>query len=190
LTKIKAIETNLTDCRMGPVWNKAPIAPSPSALRRFEPGMSHAMLDSTDRKILNLYQAEFPLTQRPFAEIGEAVGVSEDEALTRVSRMMEEGYFTGVGLDYDRDSIGESASICALAVAHGQSQKAVAGLECNPNSSQIFIADHAMNIWFTLVADSAPALKESCGEIERSLGWPILRIPIIREFHADFRVQL
>jgi len=148
------------------------------------------MLDSTDRKIVNLFQAEFPLTPRPFAEIGEAIGVTEGEALTRVSRMMEEGYLTGVGLDYDRDSIGELTSLCALAVTNDQSETAVAAIARNPNSTEICVADHTLNIWFTLVADSDAALKTSCEEIERNLGSPILRIPIVREFHADFRVQL
>lgn len=45
------------------------------------------MLEEVDRRILNRMQAEVPLAGRPFAAMGEELGVTEEEVMERVKRM-------------------------------------------------------------------------------------------------------
>ncbi|HEX5939122.1 MAG TPA: AsnC family protein, partial [Dehalococcoidia bacterium] len=46
-------------------------------------------LDATDLRLLDASQGEFPLVSRPFAELGERVGLSEDEVLSRMRRLLD-----------------------------------------------------------------------------------------------------
>jgi DNA-binding Lrp family transcriptional regulator len=48
-------------------------------------------LDETDKKLLNDIQWVFPLVDRPFLEIGNKHGISEDEVMRRIKSMKEAG---------------------------------------------------------------------------------------------------
>ena len=43
-------------------------------------------MDDTDRGILNEIQSDFPITSRPFRDLGSRLGIEEDEVLERVGR--------------------------------------------------------------------------------------------------------
>ncbi|MBZ0092177.1 MAG: Lrp/AsnC family transcriptional regulator, partial [Sulfuricellaceae bacterium] len=44
------------------------------------------LMDDTDRIIVNRLQGGFPICERPFAAVAEALGLSEDELIRRVDR--------------------------------------------------------------------------------------------------------
>lgn len=48
-------------------------------------------MDSTDLVLLAELQKGLPLTQHPFARIGDLMGVTEDEVITRIERLKAEG---------------------------------------------------------------------------------------------------
>ena len=54
-------------------------------------------MDEIDRTNINMIQEDFPLTARPFDEIGERAGVSEADALERVKKAKQEGYIRRIG---------------------------------------------------------------------------------------------
>ena len=56
-----------------------------------------AMLDATDRAILNLIQSSFPIESRPYLAIGNVVGITENEAFARVRNLKERKIMTGEG---------------------------------------------------------------------------------------------
>src|SRR5205814_508315 len=57
---------------------------------RSRTGGAAVALDEVDRRLLNLLQGSFPLSVRPFAGVGEAAGISEDEVLARTQRLIDE----------------------------------------------------------------------------------------------------
>ena len=54
------------------------------------------MLDAFDRAIVKELQGDIPLHARPFALIGQRVGLSEQEVLERVQRYRERGWLRRV----------------------------------------------------------------------------------------------
>ena len=52
------------------------------------------LLDDKDRALINGYQGGFPLCENPFAEVGKVVGISEEECISRISRLLDEGILT------------------------------------------------------------------------------------------------
>ncbi len=48
-------------------------------------------LDATDRALIEATQGGLPLVPNPFAVIGEAIGISEDEALARMRALARRG---------------------------------------------------------------------------------------------------
>ena len=44
-------------------------------------------MDITDRKLLNKIQGPFPMVAQPFQELGEEVGIGEQEVLDRLTEL-------------------------------------------------------------------------------------------------------
>ena len=47
------------------------------------PHTTQEALDETDRRLLDIIQTAFPLTPRPYADLGTLLGIPEEEALER-----------------------------------------------------------------------------------------------------------
>lgn len=54
-------------------------------------------LDPIDRRLIAATQAGLPLARRPYHTVGEAVGLSGEEAMIRVRRMLAEGIIRRIG---------------------------------------------------------------------------------------------
>ena len=54
-------------------------------------------LDPIDRRLIAATQAGLPLTRRPYHTVGEAVGLSGEEAMIRVRRMLAAGIIRRIG---------------------------------------------------------------------------------------------
>ncbi|MEE9514491.1 MAG: Lrp/AsnC family transcriptional regulator, partial [Candidatus Brocadiales bacterium] len=48
------------------------------------------MADETDIKLLRHIQDGIPLTERPYQNIADALGLSEDEVMDRIKRLLDE----------------------------------------------------------------------------------------------------
>lgn len=59
--------------------------------------MTDATLDEGDRAIIRATQSGLPLVAEPYADIGRALGMSEDEVMQRLSRMLAQGIIRRIG---------------------------------------------------------------------------------------------
>ena len=49
------------------------------------------MIDERDKTIIGVIQGDLPLKKRPFAELAESIGITEDEFLLRIRSLKEKG---------------------------------------------------------------------------------------------------
>ena len=68
-----------------------------TALVAIDRGAGVPALDTIDWAIVRETQAGLPLTAAPYRAIGDAVGVSEEEVIRRVTAMLESGVIRRVG---------------------------------------------------------------------------------------------
>jgi siroheme decarboxylase len=55
------------------------------------------MIDDLDKQIIGLIQGDLPLEARPFAVLADKIGISEDEFISRVSYLLENGVIRRFG---------------------------------------------------------------------------------------------
>lgn len=67
-------------------------------------------IDATDRRILTATQAGLPLTARPFAVVGDWIGLDEAEVIARVERMMADGVIRRIGAATNHFALGMLAN--------------------------------------------------------------------------------
>lgn len=67
-------------------------------------------LDPIARRLIAATQAGLPLTRRPYYTVGEAVGLSGEEVMIRVRRMLAEGIIRRIGVIANHYRLGYAAN--------------------------------------------------------------------------------
>src|SRR3954470_22096899 len=73
-------------------------------------------LEALDRELLNAVQWDFPLEPRPFAVLGERLGLSEPEVRERVAKVKETGVLRQLSAIFDTRALGYSSALVAAKV--------------------------------------------------------------------------
>jgi siroheme decarboxylase len=127
-------------------------------------------LDGLDRAILNEIQSHFPIGARPFAEVGDRVGASEEEVLARVQAMADTGVIRRLGANFTSRKLGYTSTLCAARVEASSLDNFVAAVNRYPGVTHNYLRRHRYNVWFTLIAESEERLNQILEEISRASG--------------------
>ena len=140
-------------------------------------------MDETDKKLITLIQADFPIVERPYAVIGERLGIGEDEVISRIEAIMASGEIRRLGASFDSRRLEYSSTLCAVHVPPEKVDVAVAAINAYHNVTHNYERNHYYNVWFTLIAPDHDRIEEILREIETSAGvGPILDLPATRLF--------
>ena len=112
-------------------------------------------MDEIDKKILNILQKEFPLEEQPFLIVGQRCGISEDETISRVRKMKDEGIIRRIGAVFDGAKLGRVSTLCAARVPEEKIDSFVKIVNANKNVTHNYQRNHEYNIWFTVSAANA-----------------------------------
>jgi siroheme decarboxylase len=143
-------------------------------------------MDEIDKKILNILQKEFPLTEQPFLVVAEKCGISEDEALRRIQKMKDEGIIRRIGAVFDGNKLGCVSTLCAARVPEEKLENFVKAVNANPNVTHNYQRNHEYNIWFTLGAENEKGIDSFLSELKKETGvTDILNMRAVRTFKID-----
>ena len=107
-------------------------------------------LDATTRHLLDLMQDHYPMVERPYAALGEQLGLSEAEVLERLAQARSAGVVRQICAIYDTKALGYSSALVAMRVAPEHLKRAVRVLNAHPGVSHNYRRNHDFNIWFTV----------------------------------------
>ncbi len=127
-------------------------------------------LDYTDRKLLNLIQTDFPLVPEPYREIGEVLGIGEDEVIGRIRLLLENGVIRRLGGIFDSRKLGYTGTLCAMRVAEDRIDEVATVVNSFPGVTHNYIREHSFNMWFTVLAQSKEKLDEILDKIKENTG--------------------
>jgi DNA-binding Lrp family transcriptional regulator len=141
-------------------------------------------LDDVDAALIDDYQSGFPVEERPFRRVGEALGVDEGEALERVRELRERGVYRRFGAVLNPPVIGAStlAAVQAPADRFDEVAEIVNGhRQVNHN----YRRNHEWNMWFVVTAGSLSRRDEILAEIAHETGCEVLNLPMLTDFYID-----
>ena len=148
-------------------------------------------MDEIDRVILNRIQSNFPLTSRPFSQIGQGAGISEQEALERIKRLKQKGIIKRIGAEFDSRKLGYASTLCAARIAEEEVQRFVELINSYPGVTHNYRRSHSYNIWFTFIAESKEKIGQYLTEIrDRSGISDILDLPALRLFKLKVDLKI
>jgi DNA-binding Lrp family transcriptional regulator len=140
-------------------------------------------MDDIDRKLLDEIQSDFPVTQKPYKDLGVRLSCSEDNILTRIKRLKREGIIRRIGGNFDSQRIGFTTTLCAARVSDGTIEEFVRVVNKYPGVTHNYLRDHYYNIWFTFVAPNMKMIDRYIEEIMKHTGIEeILNLPAVKRF--------
>ncbi|MDR0466367.1 MAG: Lrp/AsnC family transcriptional regulator, partial [Deltaproteobacteria bacterium] len=63
-------------------------------------------MDGTDKRLLEIIQTDFPLAPRPYAVLGERLGICEREAFDRVRELQKNNIIRRIGANFQSSKLG------------------------------------------------------------------------------------
>lgn len=134
-----------------------------------------------EAQLLEILQQDFPLVERPFHEIGASCGLTEEQVLTQVHRLIAENLIRDVSAFFNLKRMGWYSTLIACEVETAGLEEVAARINSHPGVSHNYLRDHSYNVWFTLAAATAENLEKGLKalvndpHIRRYRNFPALR---------------
>jgi DNA-binding Lrp family transcriptional regulator len=150
-----------------------------------------AAMDILDRRLLDIIQTDFPLTPRPYRELGERLGISEKECLTRVRGLRKAQIIRRLGANFQSAKLGFASTLCAASVPDERLDDFVEVVNAHPGVTHNYLREHHYNVWFTLICPSREEAGAALKDISERTGVRILNLPAEKIFkiRVDFRMD-
>lgn len=147
-------------------------------------------LDDIDRAILNRYQGGFPISPRPYQAAAETLGISEDELIERLQRMLKDRQLSRFGPMYHAERLGGGLSLCAMQIPEAQFERVAEQVNTFPEVAHNYARDHLFNMWFVLATERPERIDSVLREIEQRTGFPVYNMPKKKEFFIGLKFEV
>ena len=144
-------------------------------------------MDAVDRAIINQFQGDFPIVDRPFLALAEQLEVTESAVMTRIRCMLDDGLLTRFGPLYNIDKMGGTFSLCAMQVPENNFDNVADKVNQFPEVAHNYERDNRLNMWFVVAAESAAELDAIIKRIEKVTDLDVFNFPKQQEFYVNFR---
>ncbi len=146
-------------------------------------------LSAVDRKIIAKMQGDFPVCERPYAEVAEQLGIAEDELLQRLEGLLAVKVLTRFGPMFQVERMGGAFVLAALAVPEARYEEVTALVNALPQVAHNYRREHPLNMWFVLATETQAGIAEAISRLERETGLPVYAFPKEREFFVEMKLE-
>ncbi|MDE0040255.1 MAG: hypothetical protein OXU77_22235 [Gammaproteobacteria bacterium] len=142
------------------------------------------VLDWFDRQLLDACRRDFPICERPFAEIGRRLNGRAGDVLRRFEELERRGVVNRIGPVLAPEFAGAS-TLLAMAVPRTRLRSTREALIRYPGVNDICEREHEFNFWFALAAPTAGELYDTVTDIRRRTGVEVLDLRLERVYCGD-----
>ncbi|NTV76657.1 MAG: Lrp/AsnC family transcriptional regulator [Methanothrix sp.] len=148
-------------------------------------------MDEIDLKLLAAVQEGFPVSPRPFRDLGRALGLEEDEVISRLAMLQKEGLVRRIGPILDLRRMGKSGILAALAVPLDRADGVAEVVSLYPEVSHNYLRpnDSGYNLWFT-VSGTEERIQDILQEIRAKTGLKMLVLPTLKIFKIGVKFDI
>ncbi|WP_171235092.1 AsnC family transcriptional regulator [Ruegeria sp. HKCCA6837] len=150
--------------------------------------MQH-ITDPIDCRLLDDFQRDFPITERPFQVLGDALGLDETEVLDRLTRMRATGRITRVGATITPGAVTAS-TLAAVSAPENRLEEVAALIDAEPGVNHNYQREDAWNLWFVATGPDREHVNETLARISRTSGLQVLDLRLVRPFNVDLGFRM
>ena len=141
-------------------------------------------LSKDELAVINAYQRDFPMTSRPYARMGEKLGMSEEAVLKVLTELKEKNVLSRVGAVVTPNSAGVS-TLAAIEVPEERLEEVADLVSAHPEVNHNYEREHALNLWFVATAPDISHLARVLSAITSETGLEVIELPLIAAYHID-----
>lgn len=139
--------------------------------------------------LLNDWQRDFPLVERPFAAIGQRYGIGEADVLAGYAAHAQAGALSRIGAVWAAGA-GGAALLCAMRVPEARLAEVAHQVSAHPGVNHNYEREHAFNLWFVITGRDAAAVEAGVRALEQASGVRAMRLPMQRVYRIDLSFDL
>jgi DNA-binding Lrp family transcriptional regulator len=147
-------------------------------------------LSQLQREFINHFQGNFPLEERPFQEIADQLGSTEDSIIAIVNKLKQDRLISRFGPLYDAARIGGGLTLAAMTVPEERYQMVTETVNRYREVAHNYRREHELNMWFVLATEQPEDLHEVISSIEKATGLAVLNFPKQQEFYIGLWLHL
>ena len=118
------------------------------------------VLTEIDKILLEVLQKDFPLVFRPFDHFAGVCGISEEEVILRVKKLISEGIIREISAIFNAGRLGYKSTLVALKAPGGLEDNIAGIISRHPGVSHNYFRNYKYNLWFTLTIMEETGFKD------------------------------
>ena len=154
-----------------------------------EPIAPTRQADATDKRIINILQDGFPLSDEPYGEVAERLGISENELLSRLRGLLEARILTRFGPMFQVERMGGAFVLAAMRIPDDDFERVTGLVNSLPEVAHNYRREHAFNMWFVLATETRDGIAAAIAELQRLTGYPVHAFPKQREYFVEMKLE-
>ncbi len=151
--------------------------------------MSDRTLDALDRRLINALQDGLAISERPFAEAAERLGIDEEDLISRLGRLLETGVLSRFGPLYNVANMGGAMTLAAMSVPEARFDEVAGIVNGYLEVAHNYRRDHRFNMWFVVACETPKEIAAVLADIERRTGLSVLDLPKEEEFFLELKLS-
>jgi DNA-binding Lrp family transcriptional regulator len=146
-------------------------------------------LSGAELALIDRWQRNFPLVSRPFALVGQSVGLDEPTTIAAFERLRHQRVLSRIGAVVKPHTIGAS-TLAAMRVPPERLDEVAAIVSREPMVSHNYERTNEHNLWFVVAGPHQQAVAGTIESIEVQSGLEVLDLPLLRAYHLDLGFPL
>ncbi|MFV0515360.1 MAG: AsnC family transcriptional regulator [Jhaorihella sp.] len=145
--------------------------------------------DPIDRRLLDEWQRDLPICERPFAAIAMAIGTNEDDVVERLEKMRKAGRVSRIGATCAPNSVSAS-TLAAIAVPDKRIDHVAAIISAQEGVNHSYQREDTWNLWFVATGPDRAHVDATLANIGMLTGLRVLNLPLVRPFNVDLGFRM
>ncbi len=143
-------------------------------------------MDSIDEKILKGVERQFPISSCPYQDLARELDLSEEEVISRISRLKEEGVIRRIGALFNSEKLGLKSTLVAMKVPQLRLEEVANVVNSYSGVTHNYSREHEFNLWFVLMGKNDEEIEQVLRKIEdQTRIKDILNLPKKQLFKLD-----
>lgn len=147
-------------------------------------------MDDTDKLIINQLQKGFPICEAPYRQVAEQIGIAEDQLLSRLQTLLDDGVLSRFGPMYHAEQMGGALTLAALKVPEERFDEVTEIVNGFQEVAHNYARNHTLNMWFVLATERPEQVARAIEQIERQTGLTVYNMPKIKEFYVGLQLPV
>ncbi len=144
-------------------------------------------MDATDKAIVNGLQGGFPICERPYAEMAQKFGITEEDLISRLEKLLAEKVLTRFGPMFQIERMGGAFSLAAMKLPETDFESVTEVVNALPEVAHNYQREHTFNMWFVLATEAPEGIAQAITRIEAESGYPVYNMPKEQEYFVGAR---